>query len=44
MLGDLNARVGDGAVEGVVEKYVVPSENESGEKLLEMCGVSVDNR
>ena len=37
VLGDLNARVGDGEVEGVVGKYVVPGENESGERLLGMC-------
>ena len=37
MLGDLNARVGDGEVEGVVGKYGVPGENESGERLLGMC-------
>ena len=35
MLGDLNARVGDGEVEGVVGKYGVPGENESGERLLD---------
>ena len=32
VLGDLNARVGDGEVEGVVGKYGVPGENESGER------------
>ena len=37
VLGDLNARVGDGEVEGVVGKYGVPGENESGERLLDMC-------
>ena len=37
VLGDLNARVGDGVVEGVVGKYGVPGGNESGEKLLDMC-------
>ena len=37
VLGDLNARVGDGEVEGVVGKYGVPGENESGERLLNMC-------
>ena len=37
MLGNLNARVGDGEVEGVVGKYGVPGENESGERLLDMC-------
>ena len=37
VLGDLNARVGDGEVEGVVRKYGVPDENESGERLLDMC-------
>ena len=37
VLGDLDARVGDGEVEGVVEKYGVPGENESGERLLDMC-------
>ena len=36
-LGDLNARVGDGEVEGVVGKYGVSGENESGERLLGMC-------
>ena len=37
VLGGLNARVGDGEVEGVVGKYGVPGENESGERLLDMC-------
>ena len=37
VLGDMNARVGDGEVEGVVGKYGVPGENESGERLLDMC-------
>merc|ERR1712055_719203 len=36
-LGDLNARVGDREVEGVIGKFGVPGENESGERLLEMC-------
>ena len=37
VLGDLNARVGDGEVDGVIGNYGVPSENESGERLLNMC-------
>ena len=37
VFGDLNARVGDGEVEGVVGKYGVPGENESSERLLDMC-------
>ena len=37
VLGDLNARVGDGGVEGVVGNYGVPGENESGERLLDIC-------
>ena len=37
VLGDWNARVGDGEVEGVVGKYGVPGENESDERLLDMC-------
>ena len=37
VLGDLNARVGDGEVEDVVGNYGVPRENESGESLLDMC-------
>ena len=37
VLGDLNARVGDGEVEGVVGKYGVPGESESSERLLDMC-------
>ena len=35
--GDLNARVGDGEVEGVVWKSGVPGKNESGERLIDMC-------
>ena len=30
-------------VEGVVGKYGVPGENESGERLLDMCGARVGN-
>ena len=41
VLDDLNARVGDGEVEGVVGKYGVPGENESGERLLDVCGARV---
>ena len=37
VLGDLNARAGDGEVEGVIGKNGVPGENESGERLLDMC-------
>ena len=37
VLGDLNARVGDEEVEGVVGKYGVSEKNESGESLLNMC-------
>ena len=37
VLGDLNARVGDIEVDGVVGKFGVPGRNESGEKLLNMC-------
>ena len=37
VLGGLNARVGDGELEGVVVKYGVSGENESGERLLDMC-------
>ena len=36
VLGDLNARVG-GELEDVVGKYGVSGENESGERLLDMC-------
>ena len=44
VLGDLNARVGDVEVEGVVGKYGVPGENESGERLRYVCGTRVGNR
>ena len=37
VLGDLNARVGDQVVEGVVGMWGVAGRNESGERLLEMC-------
>ena len=36
VLGGLNARVGDGEVEGVVGKSGAPGENESGKRLLDM--------
>ena len=44
VLGDLNARVGDGELEGVVGKYGVSGENESGERLRYVCGARVGNR
>ena len=37
VLGDLNARVGDGELEGAVGKYGASGENESGDRLLDMC-------
>ena len=37
VLGDLNSREVDGEIEGAVGKYGVPGENESGERLLDMC-------
>ena len=37
VLGDLNARVGDEEIEGVVGKFGVPERNGSGESLLNMC-------
>ena len=44
VLVDLNAGVGDGELEGVVGKYGVSGENESGERLLDMCGAKVGYR
>ena len=37
ILGDLNARVGDEEIDGVVGKNGVPGVNESGERMIEMC-------
>ena len=37
LLGDLNARVGNKVIEGIVGRHGVPLRNESGERLLEMC-------
>ena len=37
VLGDLNARVGVGEIEGVLGRYGVPGVNESGERLIDMC-------
>ena len=37
VLGDLNARVGNTVIGGVVARYGVPGVNESGECLIEMC-------
>ena len=44
LLGDFNARVGDGEVEGVAGKYGVSGENENDERLLDVCGARVGNR
>ena len=37
VLRDLNARVGNEVIEGIVGGHGVPGRNESGEGLLEMC-------
>ena len=37
VLGDLNARVGNEVIEGIVGQHGVPRRDESGERLLEMC-------
>ena len=37
VLGDLNSRVGNEVIEGIVGRHGVPERNESGERLLEMC-------
>ena len=39
VLGDLNARVGNEVIEGIVGQQGVPEINESGERLPEMCAV-----
>ena len=44
VLVDLNARVGDGEVEGVVGKYGVSGENEWRETVRYACGARVGNR
>ena len=37
VLGDLNARVGNEVIDGIVGRHGVPGRNESVERLLEMC-------
>ena len=37
VLEDLNARVRNEVIEGIVGRHGVPGRNESGERLLEMC-------
>ena len=37
VLGDLNVRMGNEVIEGIVGRHGVPGGNESGERLLEMC-------
>ena len=37
VLGDLNARLGNEVIEGIVGRHGVSRRNESGERLLEMC-------
>ena len=37
VLADLNARVGNEVIEGIVGQHGVPRRNESGERLPEMC-------
>ena len=36
-LGDLDMRVGDVKIDGVIAKYWVPGVNESGEQMVKMC-------
>ena len=36
VLEDLNARVGNEVIEGIVGRHGVPGRNESGERLLEI--------
>ena len=37
VLGDLNARVRNEVIEGIVGRHGVPGRNESVKRLLEMC-------
>ena len=37
VLGDLNARVGNELIEGIVGQHGVPGRNKTGERLLKMC-------
>ena len=37
VLGELNARVGNEVIEGIVGQHGMPGRNQSGERLLEMC-------
>ena len=37
VLGDLNARVGNEVIDGIVGRYGVPGRNGSGQRLLETC-------
>ena len=37
VLGDLNTRVGNEVIEGIVGRHGEPGRNKSGERLLEMC-------
>ena len=37
IIGDMNARMGDSEVEGVVGKFGVLGTNENGRKLIKLC-------
>ena len=37
VIGDINARVGDSKVEGIVGKFGLSGMNEYGRKLIELC-------
>lgn len=37
VIGDVNARVGDLSVDGMMGPYSFPRMNKSGERLIEMC-------
>ena len=41
VLGDLNVRVGNEVIEGIVGRHGVPGTNESGGRLLKMCAAQV---
>ena len=47
LLGDLNARIGEGEIEGMIGKIGVPRVNGSGERLIGMCselGLLIGNK
>jgi len=40
VIGDFNAKVGEGAIKGIVGRHGLGERNEAGDKLVEFCAAN----